>query len=75
MAKFKLTLLAAAALAVSVAGSEAAPVAPSSGQHAVAADTATVTPVQYRRWGGGYGYRRYGGWRGPANDRSWHIAT
>lgn len=66
MAKFKLMLLAAAALAVSVVGVEAAPAVPSSGQQAAAVDTATVTPVQYRRWGGGYGYRRYGGWRGPA---------
>lgn len=71
MSKLKLLSLAAAALAISVFAAEAVPVVPASGQQAVAAaEQSNVTPVQYMRggrriYGGGYGYRRYGGWRGP----------
>jgi hypothetical protein len=61
MSRMKLMTLTAAALAISVIGAEAAPVAPSSSQAAVASEgTSLVTDVQYRRFGGGY--RR---WRGP----------
>lgn len=71
MAKLKLLSLAAAVLAISVIGAEAAPAVPVSGQQAVVVDSAVApTQVQYWRggrriYGGGYGYRRYGGWRGP----------
>ncbi|MEQ1612771.1 MAG: BA14K family protein [Hyphomicrobiaceae bacterium] len=76
MSKLKLMTLAAALLAISVIGAEAAPAVPASGQQAISAAAAgqtEATKVQYFRngsrriyGGGGYGYRRYGGWRGPA---------
>jgi hypothetical protein len=68
MSKLKLMSLAAAALAISVIGAEAAPAVPATGQQAAAtADQSNVTQVQYWRGGSRYrgGGRFYGRWRGP----------
>ena len=61
MLKLKHIALAAAALVASIATVEAAPSAPAQLKATSQVNAVQVTPVQYRA----YGYRRYGGWRGP----------
>lgn len=63
MSKLRMLSLATAALSVSLITAQAAPVSPATAQRAAVSDAASVTQVQYRRWGGG-GWRGRG-WRGP----------
>jgi hypothetical protein len=64
MLTMKRSIQAAAMLALTAFAVEAAPAAPAQLAAVTAADTSTVTQVQYYRgrgWGGGW----RGGWRGP----------
>jgi hypothetical protein len=61
MTNAKRTILAAVTLAMTAIGTEAAPVTPHSSAVPAAAEMASVTPVQYRGYRGGYNRS----WRGP----------
>lgn len=64
--KGKLLALVVAVLSLTATAATAAPVAGATKSAIATADT-SVDLVQYRGgYGRSYGYRRYGGWRGPA---------